>query len=356
VKATVVLFGGTGYVGGYLVAELERRGHEVVMVTREGAAAQGPSATVRRMTDAELSQLRGRRVVVVNLAYPRSVGGVEIRRSNERLIARVTGAVEATAASRLVHTSTQAVFGYEWRRAPRAKAAPLVLGDTYIESKRHAEDALRRHWRRRGRHDFVIVRLGNVLGAGAMPWVTATAQRILEGRPAAARGGQGRLNGTHVRNIAHYLATLVEHEARVADGERGVYHHLAEFADRSWSDLIEPMARAIGVRPVYRADVPVLGRPGAFTLVRSGARRFAGALARRPALLTLAQRIQPPPRLSANAPTVEDPGWHAITGGDIALPAALLPDWTPPHGWAELVAEVQEWLPRHGYALRTEKA
>ena len=351
---TVVVFGATGYVGGYLVAELAGRGHDVVVVRRGAAELAVPGARV--LTDAELASLRGRSCAIVNLAYPRAAPGLEVRAANERLIERVTRAVEVTGATRLIHTSTQAVFGYEWRRAPRVGPAPLVLGDSYIESKRYAENALRAHWRRGGRaHDLVIVRLGNVLGAGAMPWVSATAERILEGRAAAGGGGRGRLNGTDVRNIADYLATLVEQEGRLADGVPGVFHHLAEHAERTWSELIEPMSSTIGVGATYRADVPVLGSGGVKSYAKTAGRRFAGVLERHRGLLTLAQRLKPLPRPHANAPSSDDPGWYAITGGAIALPPALLPSWRPPHAWESMLREIDEWLPAHGFVLRAER-
>ena len=352
----VVVFGATGYVGEQLVEELARRGHAVVVVARGESASALARPGVRVATDAELAELGLRDTVVVNLAYPRAAPGLEIRAANVRLLGRVVRAVEATRAVRLIQASTQAVFGYHWKKAPVAGPAPLVLGDSYIESKRHAEYALRRHWHRTGRrHDLAIVRLGNILGAGAMPWVTGTAQRILEGRAAAGRDGNGRLNGTHVRNIADYLATLVEHDGRIADGATGVFHHLAEFADRPWRDLVEPISRTIGVRALYRPDAPASAPVGARTVVGSLVRRFASPLART-GVVTLLHRYRPVPKLSANADPIEDDGWFMITGGDIALPPSLLPGWTAPHTFESMLREIDAWLPTCGYTLRADVA
>lgn len=350
---TVLVYGSSGYVGGFLVAELARRGHEVIRVTRGASTSSTDGAAVVR--DAELDGLRRERVVVVNLAYPRTAGGLEIRAANEALLGRLTRAVERTGAVRMIHASSQAVFGYEWRRAPRVGRAPFLPGDPYIESKRHAEYALRRHWRSRGgRHDLAIVRLGNVLGPGAIPWVSATAQRILEGRPAASGGGRGRLNGTHVRNIADYFAFLTELDEPVGTRQPGVYHHLAEFAERSWADLIEPMADAIGVRPRYRADVPSAPGVTPRTLIGSAVRRFGSILTERPRLLAEVYRLRPAPPLALRGEPVEDDGWHVITGGGIALPAALSPEWRPPHSWDAMLAEIVDWLRAHGLTLHAD--
>ena len=348
---TVVVIGASGYVGGRMLAELSGRGHRVVAVTRGDIhASSGASAHAERMRDDQLVSLRGEDVVVVNLAYPSNTPGLEARAANERLIERVRLAVEQTDARRLLHASTQAVFGYQWRSAPVAGPAPRRAGDMYIEVKQRAERALARHQRRRG-HDLAIVRLGNVLGAGAMPWASATAQRILEGRPAAGRGGAGRLNGTYVANIADYFATLVEHDGEPAAGEAGMYHHLAEFGDRPWRDLIEPLAAAVGVEAVYTDDAPMPAAAGLEAMARAAVRRAAPLITRAPALVAMIQRLRPPLPLRTHGRAVEDPSWAMLTGGAIVFPPALLPGWAPPHSWNAALAEMQAWVAAHGYAV-----
>ena len=349
--STVVVFGASGYVGRHLLDELRRRGHDLVVVARPDAAAgRYEDLGARVVADAGLPAAATGETVLVNLAYPRAVPGLDVRQANDRLIARVTRAVEATGARRLIHVSTQAVFGYQWRTPPRPLRAPLRLGDSYVETKRVAENALRRHRRRHG-HELAIVRLGNVLGAGAEPWASVTAQRILEGRPVAGGDGRGMLNGTYVRNIADYIATLAAHPGPTDSMAGTEFHHLAEFAERRWHELVGPMAETIGVRPTYRPDVPVMPGVGAKTLAGSAVRRAAPLLKRAPRLLGAIQRVRPKIRVAARGVPTEDAAHFAITGGAIALPSALLPGWVPPHSWETMIDELRGWLPAHGFVL-----
>src|SRR5262249_9618562 len=145
---------------------------------------------------------------VVNLAYARDASPFEVYPATRRLMHLVDRTREATGASRLIHISTLAVFGYRFERPPWPLAVKWRPADPYIESKIYAERLLLRA-AARGSDDLAIVRLGNVIGPAAPIWIASLAQRILEARPVGYTSGLGYANATSIDNVGSYICELV---------------------------------------------------------------------------------------------------------------------------------------------------
>ena len=353
--ATVVILGASGYVAQRLIAVLLAHGHRTVAVARDPGRTPFYARTgAEVMTPAELAQLKSEAPVLINLSYPQNVPTLELQAENKRQISGWLDLAAAIAARRFIHISTQSVFGFVWKRQPGAGPAPPRFDDAYVELKLQAEHILHASWRKTPRFEFAIVRLGNVLGGGALPFVVNLAQRILEGRPATARNGEGVLNGTHGDNIAAYLRVLIEVD-RLPE-EPGVFHHLVEFGDRRWKELVEPMAEAIGVRPVYLTGIP--GEPAVFSMrklrphVTTAVRRLGGVIRSIPGLAAAFEKMKPKQSLTPWTGSDPNRGWFVVTGGDIVFPPATIPGWTPPVSWDAAVADIVGWLGVAGYRLR----
>ena len=162
--ARVVVIGGAGYVGLALCAELRLRGHDVTAVTRPNGRFLLERMGVRVESPDDLERV-GPSEAVINLAYPNRGSVYEYPRRNRELLAIVRRL--AAGGARVVHTSTQAVFGF-------AMEYPIVVGPVpkrrdylYIESKIQLENLLAHACGGGGLH---IVRLGNVWGPASPTW------------------------------------------------------------------------------------------------------------------------------------------------------------------------------------------
>jgi nucleoside-diphosphate-sugar epimerase len=239
--ARVAVIGGAGYVGLTLCAELRVRGHDVTAVTRPNGRFLLERLGVRVESPDDLQRV-GPIEAVVNLAYPNRGSIYEYPQRNRELLAIVRRL--AAGGARVVHTSTQAVFGF-------AMEYPIVVGPVrdrrdylYIESKIELENLLARACSDGELH---IVRLGNVWGPASPTWTAALADKLLFGDPVGVAGEDGFCNATDVANVAAYLAFLIE--APTHPGAK--YHHLAELGETRWSWWIDRLASMLKVAPVF---------------------------------------------------------------------------------------------------------
>ncbi len=248
---TVVLFGATSYLGQYVLDDLLSRDCRVVAVTRNPVVSEillyrwNDRITV--MSPDQLSTV-GAAEAVVNLAYIKVERPHRVFRQNNLLIRRVHDAALNLGARRLVHVSTQAVFGYEFEEPPRPMRAVRRVGDSYIESKADAE-LLLEDLRSDAEYSLDIVRLGNIVGEGAPGWTASLAQRLVDGRPVGVTDRDGYSNAAFAPNIAAYLGFLATSPLGVQHVE-GIYHHFADLSELRWSEIIGRFAEAVGVSPV----------------------------------------------------------------------------------------------------------
>jgi len=169
---SVLIFGGSGFIGRHLAAELARRGtaHITIADLRKPeyalpVQAQYRLCDLRQPISLELDPTPD---LIVNLAAVHRTPG---HRDEEYLETNVQGACHVTdycerwGVEKIWFTSSIAVYGPS--ESPVTEASPLTPDSTYGRSKLEAERVYRR-WAEReaGRRHLVIVRPAAVFGPG----------------------------------------------------------------------------------------------------------------------------------------------------------------------------------------------
>lgn len=359
-----VVFGASSYVGSGAVQHLAGEGHDVLAVSRNPAVAGilvRPHDNVRLVTADDVeAHVAGRPFSLVNFAYVKDAPSLELFAANKRLVDAIAR-VARLGASRIVQISTLAVFGYEPKVSPPPRRASMRLGDTYVESKIHAEKLFGRLTAEMGLPP-VVVRLSNVIGPGSPIFVAGIAQRIAEGRP-VGYAPHGFSNTTHVANIADYVGWLL----RAGDADltnHGAYHHLSEFSDRRWSEIVGAMAEVVGRAPVYLGEPPAKAeRDVRATVLGLGKRAYKTRLG---GLARVAFALRPPPaflsRLASTGSAAdamsnggsrrpEDDQFLKILSLAVRFRSHTLPGWTPTESFATALQDIERWLRDAGYSL-----
>jgi len=371
-KGTVLLYGGTSYVGQYLLRSLLDSGTRIVAVINNPVSSKillgGHMGAVELVTQDRAVREPDVRAII-NLAYVRTASPHRANRENERLMQFIHEAATQTGCDRVIHASTIAVFGYEPTETPRPVAVPVRPGDFYIETKTRAEHLLVQQ-AQQGRYHPSIVRLGNVVGPGSAAWTAGPAQRLLEAKPLAVAGRPGASNATYVENIASYLQWLCE----VPPNELlrfGPYHHLTEFAAHTWDEFIRSMEATVGL-----ARVTVDGaRPGGGASVsraigarlkhayrgRLGgyARAMLGRLPWTEALDAAFARVKeldaPEGHMAQPSLDPDDLALLGLLSARIVIHPHTIPGWTPPVSFEAALERIASWLQESGYAVRSSR-
>ncbi|AGB21356.1 nucleoside-diphosphate-sugar epimerase [Mycobacterium sp. JS623] len=365
---TVVLFGATSYLGQYVLDDLLARSYRVLAVTRNPAVSEILLHPWKdRITVIAPDQLAaaGQAEAVLNLAYIKVEKPHRLFRQNALLMQRIHDAAAQLGAARLVHVSTQAVFGYEFSERPRPVRAVRRAGDAYVESKVDAE-LLLEELQSRARYRLDIVRLGNIVGEGAPGWTANLAQRLLDGRPVGVAGRDGYSNAAFAQNIASYLGHLVA--APVSSGQEiGRYHHFADLSALRWSTLIARFAEAIGVMPVLAAPTAAPTRATARPAIAGTLKMLYGGPIGRLVRRSLA-RVEVDEAIDAAIfatktalgadvsvdpfEVPEDRDLLAILSSEHEFRSHVVSDWSRPVADGEALARMERWVSEAGFAIR----
>ena len=354
-STSIAVVGAAGFLGRELLRQFEAAEIKVTAVIR-GFADLSVEGDFHRATSA--ADLAGERFdLVINLAYPTSGALFEQAAATDAIIETVDGLL--TNGGRLLHVSTQAVFGITLNRPVVLGPAPAIRDMAYVESKITAEHRFAEIQKERDL-SCDIVRLGNLWGPASGAWVLPTVRNLLTGRPAAVRDVPGYSNTTEVGNVASYLLFLV----REASQDRGVrFHHLAEFSAVRWQEWVDPIAEALGVDPVYAEeswlDAPSsakdeVGLALAPVRVRTfysklAGERVAGSMLRS-LIRKLPPRVQEPLRNEGLifAPTPELDRIQQIIlenmAGHQEFRTVVDDRWTPPISQGESLQRILDWL------------
>lgn len=242
-ERSIAVVGATGFVGRQLLQTLRTESFRATAVVRglpDLVAARDFHSVYNASTDEGVQRFD----VVVNLAYPTSGPPYSYPKQNAAIFHSVERLVKD--GGRLVHVSTQAVFGATLDLPVEVGPVSRRRDDPYVESKIDAEVHFTRLQARRGLA-LDVVRLGNVWGLGSGSWGVPLIQKLLTGRPVGIVGRGGFSNATDVANASSYLAFLTQE--RFEPGVR--FHHLAEFSHVPWSEWVTATAEVMGVEPVY---------------------------------------------------------------------------------------------------------
>ncbi|MDD3763635.1 MAG: NAD-dependent epimerase/dehydratase family protein [Nevskiales bacterium] len=199
---------------------------------------------------------------------------------------------------RLVHLSSVMVYGFDYPDGVGEDGPFRDDGNIYNETKLRSEQvAMAAH--RPGGLEVIVIRPGDVYGAGSQPWVQRPLQMIGQGLFMLPDGGRGVINHVHVDNLIDGILLALERSATgeaftISDGVatpcRAFFGWHARMAGRrlrsvpSW--LLLPLIGGVGVAyrlfgrkpPASTAAIRFLMRRGAYSIDK--ARRVLGYVPR----------------------------------------------------------------------------
>lgn len=367
-RKTIAIFGATSYLGKYVLEKLLNLGYQVTAIVRETSM----SPIFLGEYDGQIDVVKAESVInegkrsfdaVINLAYIKYSQAHQIYSQNRKLISAVHDVAQKNCCERVIHISTQAVFGYRFYKTPEPRAVPWKSSDSYIESKIHAEHYLGK-LARKGSYALSILRLGNIIGPGAPNWIAGLAQRIFECKPVGFIEGFGYSNATYVHNIADYIIYLIEVPTKDLT-KFGTFHHLAEFSDHSWEQIIKSISRTIGrdYTQSYRL-LPKKWSPQAIVISNLLARQNAlGGYVRLvldvlndvgladdvvDSIKTLKIILGDPKTYPG---PIEDESFLDILTEHHRFISHTLPLWHAPVPFSEALSSIEEWVRMAGYVI-----
>jgi nucleoside-diphosphate-sugar epimerase len=198
----VAVTGAAGFIGSALCRRLAAEGAGVLGLDIDASAADrvasgGTEFRVCDTTDAAAvaAALPGCELVVHTAAIVAEFGPMEdYIRVTVRGTRNVLDGAEAAGARRVVHISSIAIWGSEYRADLPEDAEPRPSGWPYQDTKA-ASDVLAR---RRG---AVVVRPGDVYGPGSRQWAIRPLETMKAGRVALPRGRDGIVAPVYIDDL-----------------------------------------------------------------------------------------------------------------------------------------------------------
>ena len=258
--------GASGFIGGYVCAELAARGHDVAaLVRREGSEPTGTRAVQGDLTDAAaleraLSAEEPDCVVHLAAEIGSSRSAKRIREVNIEGTHRLLEACVAAGAPRFVFVST--VVTGDAHGAVLEEESELPVETAYGASKQEGERMVRESGL-----ETVIVRPGHVYGPGGW-YAEEFVKRIrAPGRFAVIGKGDNWWDMVRVEDLARAIADAAER------APAGALYHVADDEPIRFADFVGLTADALGRGaprhvPVWLARLGA-GRDPVLTVTRS---------------------------------------------------------------------------------------
>lgn len=210
----VAVTGAGGFIGGVLCRRLTAEGAGVLGLDIDASAADrvgaaGADFRVCDTTDADAvaAALAGCDLVVHTAAIVADFGPMEdYVRVTVRGTRNVLDAARATGARRVVHVSSIAIWGSEYRAPLSEEAEPRPSGWPYQDTKA-ASDVMAR---RRG---AVVVRPGDVYGPGSKQWAIRPLETMKSGRFVLPRGRDGMVTPVYIDDLVDCLVLAASSDA-----------------------------------------------------------------------------------------------------------------------------------------------
>ena len=238
----VAIIGAAGFVGIELVRQLEHQNDlKLFAITRENGSFILEGRNIELLNPKDISDDYSFDIVI-NLAYPTSGPPHLYPAINKNILDTIKKL--ANSKSRIIHVSTQAVFGFEMDKDIHNQFLKNRKDFPYIEAKLAMENLVNTTF---PNNELNIVRLGNVWGAASGSWTGAIADKLLFGQYVGVKNQDGFANITDVKNVASYLAFLINLEK--LEGRK--IYHIAEFGEYKWSHIVDLIAQKLNVEPVY---------------------------------------------------------------------------------------------------------
>ena len=356
----VAIIGAAGYVGLELARQLRGVDYEVNAVTRENGRFLLRDSGFNIVPPGDIASLKTVDIVV-NLAYP-STGPLQYYPTrNEEILGQIKTITGP--GTRIIHVSTQAVFGYGFERPVVTGPVDTVRDYAYVEAKIQLENLLVRQF---NSNSVQIVRLGNVWGPGSPNWTVALVNKVLFGEPVGIEGIDGYCNATDVANTASYLSFLID-----SDELRGLhFYHLAELSSHRWSTWIKRIETALGQDSVMLPNLPLTADNWkqelreAFTPLRPGPlyRSLAGSRVSGSAVRALIRTIGDQQFNKAKKRFVKTlPSGYTLGPSEATFlnlmscqtqfQTQVLDRWQPPVDFETSWSRVEAWMNTAGYSV-----
>jgi nucleoside-diphosphate-sugar epimerase len=356
----VAIIGGAGYVGLELARQLRGAEFEVNAVTRENGKFLLRDSGFNVVTSRDIATA-GKADVVVNLAHPTSGPPQQYPARNNEILDQIKAVMGPR--GRLIHVSTQAVFGNDLDRPIHAGPVAMVRDYPYVETKIELENRIIEEF---GSNSVQIVRLGNVWGPGSPTWTVALVSKVLFGEPVGIEGIDGYCNATDVANTASYLSFLIGMEDL-----RGLsFYHLAEMSSHRWGEWIRRIEVALGQEAVLVPSVPpgpgnwqqevreVLAplRPAPLYRNLAGSRISGSRLRALVRRMGDQQFDKVKKRYAKALPSgfalePSDKTFLNIMGCQTRFQTRVLDQWQPPVDFEQSWSNVEAWMGAAGYSL-----
>jgi len=242
----VLVTGGSGFIGRYLVRELLGHGYEVRVLTRNPSAViEGAEVSHGDITDVNtiLPALEGIDAVFHNAAYATDWGKKdEIYKANVEGTKNVAGACMTAGVDRMVFTSSAGIYGFPNSDREITEESHMKPLNTYHKSKLDAETALEKFDGLR----VSAVRPPLVLGAGAKA-AEIILSRIEQKNMTYIGSGSNKISIAHPADVGRCLRLALEAKR---DGAYNVVSFVCTIRE-----LFEEIAASMGAEPP-RKHVP----------------------------------------------------------------------------------------------------
>lgn len=307
---TALVTGGTGFIGGALVARLAELGGKVIVPTRDRARiGKSDHLHIRYIPGMDMAQSLDGVSAVFNLAY-------DFRRSAKENIALYEKIADACAAAKvpmLVQASSIAVYD-DWPMKDVTEASPCDgPGHDYKIAKRTMERDIAARVRA-GQFDAVILQPTIVYGPGSPQWVDALVEKMVGGTVILPENGDGLCNGLYIDDLVN--AFIMAAGLERGGAERFIVSGPQPFL---WNALVAAYAEACGARVGYEKVapyVPIAPTPPSklSALVKYASATAAGLIgtARLEKIRARVVALQPGPRMFM--PAVENPRLYLSRG------------------------------------------
>jgi nucleoside-diphosphate-sugar epimerase len=263
---TLFITGIGGFIGSRLAERALKEGWSVHGIDQDHDAVErarrlGAYAEVGSVEDDGLLArlLRGARVVVHTAAIVRESGPLlEFRRINVGGTVCVARAARAAGVDTFVHLSSVMVYGFDYPKLVDEQGPRRGDGNAYCQTKIESEDAVL-PLNEPSRFGVIVIRPGDVYGAGSVPWVIRPVSMMLRGMFLLPGRGRGIINHVYVDNLIDAVLLAVKKRAfgRAFNVTDGVATTNAEYFGR--------LAQLAGLKPPRNAPAALLEGIGAAT-------------------------------------------------------------------------------------------
>jgi dihydroflavonol-4-reductase len=261
----VFVTGGTGFIGGTLLAQLVARDHDVTaLVHRRAAVPAGVRAVTGDVVDPATLALAGHDAAI-HLAAIYKIGCVDRRAMYAVNVAgtrNLLDAARAAGVARIVHVSSTAALGDTRGRDAGEDHRHDGTFRSYYEETKHIAHGIAQARIARGA-PVMIASPGGVFGAGDPSVLATTLRDMRAGKLPIQIATTSRFQLCHVARVCEGLVAILER------GTLGAHYVLAG-ASVSLPELIARAAALANRRPP-RAVAPGRLRPLAYVCDRLGA-------------------------------------------------------------------------------------